>query len=62
MKDPDESGEFWYAYNAYHTNGLLPSEFVALPRRERAMLIAFIQIRAEKEKEESRKAKSSRRR
>lgn len=53
----DESGEFWYAYHAYHKNGLLPSSFCALSREEKAMLIAFIDIEAEEVKKANKKAK-----
>lgn len=49
--------EFWYAYHAYHKNGMLPSVFANLPRKERAMLIAFIDIEAERIEKENKKYK-----
>lgn len=46
-----------YAYYCFHKIKLLPSEFDALPKREKAMIIAFIQTRMESEKKESEQAK-----
>jgi|GEM_PF-1367367 len=56
------SGEFWYAYHAYHKSGMLPSRFSALPIREKAMLKAFIDIEAERIEQEEKKAKRRARR
>ena len=36
-----------YAYYCFHKIKLLPHEFDALPIREKAMIIAFIQTRIE---------------
>lgn len=41
-----------YAYYCFHKLKLLPSQFDALPPREKAMVIAFIQTRIEAEKKE----------
>lgn len=49
------------AYYCFHKIKLLPSEFNALPLREKAMVIAFIQERIESEKKEMSKMKKSRR-
>ena len=57
MNDPSTSGEYWYSYQAYHAHGMLPSEFASLPRRERAIIIAFIKIRNEQEEKAERQAK-----
>jgi len=57
MKDGD-SGEYWYAFHAYHTAGIAPSQFISLPRRERAMIMAFTDIRIEAEEKTSKKMKS----
>lgn len=56
MKEGNVS-EFWYAYHVYHKNGMLPSVFANLPRKERAMLIAFIDIEAERIEKENKKYK-----
>lgn len=52
-----ESAEFWYAYHAYHTHGMTPSTFAELPRKERMMIIAFIDIKAKEEEKQARKNK-----
>lgn len=52
-----ESGEYWYAYHAYHANGLLPHEYSALPKKEKAIIMAFVQIRQEEEEKQAKKAK-----
>lgn len=49
------SGEFWYAYHAYHANGMLPSVFSSLPKREKAIIMAFIDIKIEKMEKENKK-------
>lgn len=46
-----------YAYYCFHKLKLLPSQFDALPLREKAMVIAFIQERIESEKKEASKIK-----
>lgn len=48
-----------YAYYCFHRLKLLPHEFDALPMREKAMVIAFIQERMEAEKKEASKSKSA---
>lgn len=45
------------AYYCFHKIKLLPSQFDALPLREKAMIIAFIQERIESEKKETAKIK-----
>jgi len=45
------------AYYCFHKLKLLPSQFDALPKREKAMVIAFIQERIESEKKEASKMK-----
>ena len=52
-----ESGEFWYAYHAYHENGLLPSVFANLEKEERAILMAFIDLKIEAEEKAQKKMK-----
>ncbi|WP_213334285.1 hypothetical protein [Enterococcus casseliflavus] len=52
-----ESGEMWYAYHAYHTAGLTPEAFASLPKRERAMIMAFTDIRIEAEEKAMKKPK-----
>lgn len=61
MKDGD-SGEFWYAYHAYHNSGLLPSQFAVLSRREKAMIKAFVDIEAEEREKSEKRAKAQARR
>ena len=39
-------------------NNLLPSEYIKLPQKERAFIIACVQEKIEKEKEENEKLKS----
>lgn len=56
MKGSD-SGDFWYAYHAYHKSGLLPSEFANLPVREKAILFAFTKIEIEEIEKQNKKAK-----
>ena len=48
-----------YAYYCFHKLKLLPSQFDALPKREKAMVIAMIKIRVESEKEEASKMKKA---
>ncbi len=47
-----------YAYHAYHANGMLPSVFSDLPRREQLMIMAFIDVKIEAEEKASKKMKS----
>ena len=47
------------AYYCFHKIKLLPHEFDALPKREKAMIIAFIQERVEAEKKEASKNKKA---
>lgn len=49
------------AYYCFHKLKILPHEFDALPIREKAMIVAFIQERIESEKKEMSKAKKARR-
>lgn len=56
MKDGSESGDFWYAYHAYHNNGLLPSAFADMSARERGILMAFIDLKVEAEEKAAKKA------
>jgi len=62
MKDGSISGEFWYAYYAYHKMGMLPSAFSELPAREKAMIMAFTEIEAEELEKERKKSESKARR
>ncbi|WP_251855334.1 hypothetical protein [Enterococcus italicus] len=57
MKDGSESGDFWYAYHAYHNNGLLPSIFSEMSVRERGIIMAFIDLKVEAEEKEAKKMK-----
>ncbi len=41
--------ELNYAYYALHELKILPGEFAALPRREKAAVMAFIDLRVEEE-------------
>lgn len=52
-----ESGEFWYAYHAYHANGMTPSTYADLPKHERAIIMAFIDIRIKQEEKAAKRAK-----
>lgn len=58
MEDGSESGDFWYAYHAYHNNGLLPSVFSEMSVKERGILMAFIDIKLDAEDKRSKKIKS----
>ena len=58
MEDGSESGDFWYAYHAYHNNGLLPSVFSEMSVKERGILMAFIDIKLDAEDKTSKKIKS----
>lgn len=49
------------AYYCFHKIKILPSEFDALPLREKAMIIAFVQERIESEKNEVAKMKKAKR-
>jgi len=42
-----------------HQLHLLPSQFLKLPREEKAFIIASIQLKAEKEKKEAQKMKQN---
>ena len=55
MKEGD--GEANYAYYALHELHILPHDFVKLPKREKAALIAMIQFRIENEKKTRKKPK-----
>lgn len=46
-----------YAYHAYHANGMLPSVFAALPRREQLMIMAFIDVKTDQEKKAAKEFK-----
>lgn len=48
-----------YAYYCFHNLKLLPSQFDALPLREKAMVIAFINRHVEAEKKEQAKLKKA---
>ena len=52
-------GDTWYCYYAVMKLKWKPSEFAFLPRKERAMMYAFIQERMKQEEAQSRKIKSS---
>lgn len=54
MSEGDE--ESHYAYYCLHKLKMLPHEFFDLDMRERAAVIAFIDIRVEEEKKEYAKA------
>lgn len=58
MNDPEASGEYWYSYYAFHSHGLLPSQFASLPRRERAIIVAYIKIKMEKDEKAAKQAKT----
>ncbi len=45
------------AYYCLHELHLLPSQFLALPRRERAFILAAIEVRAERQEELDEKMK-----
>lgn len=47
-----------YCLHKFH---ILPHEFLALPIRERAFIIASVQLRIEAEKEQEKKLKSKKR-
>ena len=51
-----------YAYYCFHKLKLLPSQFDALPIREKAMVIAFIKTRMEAEEREQAKIKKAHKR
>lgn len=57
MQD-ERSGDFWYAYHAYHNNNLLPSQYARLSTKERGMIMAFIDLKIEAEEKEYKKMKS----
>lgn len=50
------------AYYCLHELHLIPSTFLNLPRRERAFIIAAIEIRVEREKKKQKEAESKSRR
>lgn len=52
------SGDFWYAYHAYHNNNVLPSQYARLSPKERGMIMAFIDLKIEAEEKEYKKMKS----
>ncbi|MBE9390008.1 hypothetical protein [Vagococcus salmoninarum] len=52
-----ESAEFWYAYHAYHEHGMTPSFFSELPRKEKALIMAFTDIKIEAEQKERKYSK-----
>ena len=52
-----------YAYYCFHKLKLLPSQFDALPIREKAMVIAFIKVRiAAEERDQAKLKKAGKRR
>ena len=51
-----------YAYYCFHKLKLLPSQFDALPIREKAMVIAFIKTRMEAVENEQAKIKKAHKR
>ncbi|MEG6512842.1 hypothetical protein [Desulforamulus ruminis] len=50
------------AYYCLHKLRLLPSQYLALDRQEKAFIIAAVQIKTEKEKKEAEKAGRTRKR
>ena len=57
MQD-EGSGDFWYAYHAYHNNNVLPSQYARLSPKERGIIMAFIDLKIEAEEKEYKKMKS----
>lgn len=55
-------GEANIAYYCLHELHLIPSAFLALPRKERAFIIAAIEIRVEKEKKKQKEIERKQRR
>lgn len=49
-----------YAYYALHEFHILPGAFMRLPRNEKALVYAMIDIRIKKEKQDMAKAKKKR--
>lgn len=49
-----------YAYYALHKLNILPSQFADMPMREKAVVIAFIDLKIEAEKKEAAKQKLKR--
>jgi hypothetical protein len=55
----EEDGETWYCYYAVMKLHWKPHDFVLLPPREKALMIAFIDERLKPEKKEIDKIKAS---
>ncbi len=55
--DPESN----YAYYCLHKLRMLPSQFLGLPIRERAYVIAAIDVKTENDKKEAAKIKSRKR-
>lgn len=41
MKSKEGNGEWWYAFKVYDKAGILPSVFVDMSQKEKAILIAW---------------------
>lgn len=55
----EDDGETWYAYYCLNKFHWPPSQFVNLPIREKALVIAMINERSRTEKKQTAKASSS---
>lgn len=54
----EKDGDTWYCYWAVMKLHWKPSEFAFLPRKERALMYAFIRERMKEEEQQSKKLKS----
>lgn len=57
LKETDQSGDFWYGYHAFYDAGITPGQFSDMSPRERAIIIAYIDIRLDAEEKARKKAK-----
>ena len=55
----EKDGDTWFCYYAVMKLRWKPSEFAFLPRKERAIMYAFIQERMKEEEAQSKKLKSA---
>lgn len=57
MNDPEDSGDFWLGYHLFHKSGVLPSQFIEISRKEKGILLAWMDIYSKEMKKAQKRAK-----
>lgn len=57
MNDPAESGDFWLGYHLFHKSGVLPSQFIEISKKEKGILLAWMEIYSKEMKKAEKRAK-----